>query len=155
MIVYVVKEINHLELIRNVDKLHGQTKFKYVVVPTEFVWGIVTAFITCFGKRNSIKALIGVCLIAPSHTFLIINRGHGDGYVKLNSFSTLRFGVAKSVSHHFDTRTVLPGTAVAKWLRSCATNRNVAGSLPAGVIGIFHWHKILSNPIWPWGRISL
>ena len=29
-------------------------------------------------------------------------------------------------------------TAVAQWLRCCATNRKVAGSIPAGVIGIFH-----------------
>ena len=27
------------------------------------------------------------------------------------------------------------GTAVAKWLRCCATNRKVAGSIPAGVSG--------------------
>ena len=33
------------------------------------------------------------------------------------------------------------GTAVAKWLRCCATNRKVAGSIPAGGIGIFHWHN--------------
>ena len=30
------------------------------------------------------------------------------------------------------------GTAVAQWLRCCATNRNVAGSIPDGVTGIFH-----------------
>jgi len=30
------------------------------------------------------------------------------------------------------------GTAVAQWLRCCATNRKVAGSIPVGVIGIFH-----------------
>jgi len=30
------------------------------------------------------------------------------------------------------------GTAVAQWLRCCATNRKIAGSIPAGVIGIFH-----------------
>ena len=30
------------------------------------------------------------------------------------------------------------GTVVAQWLRSCATNRKVAGSIPAGVIAIFH-----------------
>jgi len=30
------------------------------------------------------------------------------------------------------------GTAVAQWLRCCATNRRVAGSIPAGVNGIFH-----------------
>ena len=30
------------------------------------------------------------------------------------------------------------GTAVAQWLRCCATNRKVARSIPDGVIGIFH-----------------
>ena len=33
---------------------------------------------------------------------------------------------------------VFTGTAVAQWLRCCATNRKVAGSIPDGVIGIFH-----------------
>ena len=28
--------------------------------------------------------------------------------------------------------------AVAQWLRYCATSREVAGSIPAGVSGIFH-----------------
>ena len=32
----------------------------------------------------------------------------------------------------------IAGTAVAQWLRCCATNRKVAGSIPGGVIGIFH-----------------
>jgi hypothetical protein len=32
-------------------------------------------------------------------------------------------------------------TAVAQWLRYCATNRKVAGSIPAGVTGSFHWHN--------------
>ena len=32
-------------------------------------------------------------------------------------------------------------TAVAQWWRCCATNRKVAGSIPDGVIGIFHWHN--------------
>ena len=30
------------------------------------------------------------------------------------------------------------GTAVAQWLRCCATNREFAGPIPDGVIGIFH-----------------
>ena len=30
------------------------------------------------------------------------------------------------------------GTAVAQWLRCCATNQKVSGSIPDGVIGIFH-----------------
>ena len=29
------------------------------------------------------------------------------------------------------------GTAVAQWLRRCATNRKVAGSIPVGVSGLF------------------
>jgi len=29
------------------------------------------------------------------------------------------------------------GTTVAQWLRCCATNRKVAGSIPAGVTGYF------------------
>ena len=33
---------------------------------------------------------------------------------------------------------LLLGTAVARWLRCCATNRKVAGSILAGVIEIFH-----------------
>jgi len=32
---------------------------------------------------------------------------------------------------------VVIGTAVAQWLRCCATNRNIAGSIPAGVSGYF------------------
>jgi hypothetical protein len=30
---------------------------------------------------------------------------------------------------------------VAQWLRFCATNWEVAGSIPDGVIGIFYWHN--------------
>ena len=46
-------------------------------------------------------------------------------------------------------------TAVAQRLRCCATNRKVAGLMPAGVIGIFHWHKIFLIALWPWGRLNL
>jgi len=33
------------------------------------------------------------------------------------------------------------GIAVAQWLRCYATNRKVASSIPAGIIGIFHWYN--------------
>ena len=33
------------------------------------------------------------------------------------------------------------GTRWRTWLRHCATSRKVAGSIPEGVIGIFHWHN--------------
>jgi len=47
------------------------------------------------------------------------------------------------------------GTAVAQWLRCCATNRKVAGSIPASVTGIFHWYKIHPIALWLWGRLNL
>ena len=37
------------------------------------------------------------------------------------------------------------GTAVAQWLRCCATNRKVTGSIPASVSGFFIDTKIASN----------
>ena len=33
------------------------------------------------------------------------------------------------------------GTRWRSWLRHCATSRKVAGSIPDGIIGIFHWHN--------------
>jgi len=35
----------------------------------------------------------------------------------------------------------LKGTRWHSWLRHCATSRNVASSIPNGVITIFHWHN--------------
>jgi hypothetical protein len=33
------------------------------------------------------------------------------------------------------------GTRWRSWLEHCTTSRKVAGSIPDGVIGIFHWHN--------------
>jgi len=38
------------------------------------------------------------------------------------------------------------GTRWRSWLRHCATSWKVAGSIPDGVIGIFHWHNPSSRP---------
>jgi len=46
-------------------------------------------------------------------------------------------------------------TAVAQWLRCCATNWKFGGSISADINGFFHWHKILPIALWPWGRLSL
>ena len=51
------------------------------------------------------------------------------------------FKSAPSRDRHFfilRNRPYSLGTAVAKWLRYCVTNRKVAGLIPAGVIGIFY-----------------
>jgi len=36
---------------------------------------------------------------------------------------------------------------VAQWLRCYATNRKVAGSIPAGFIGIFHCHNLSDRTV--------
>ena len=61
----------------------------------------------------------------------------------------------KNVRHFMWLPKYVRGTAVAQWLRCCPTNRKVVCSIPDGVIGIFHWHKILPIALWPWGRLSL
>ena len=47
-----------------------------------------------------------------------------------------RYELKSSCEIQFSLITV-SGTAVAQWLRCCATNRKVAGSIPAGVSGFF------------------
>ena len=42
------------------------------------------------------------------------------------------------------------GTAVAQWLRCCATNQNVAGSIPACVSGFFIDKKSFRSHYCPW-----
>jgi len=45
-------------------------------------------------------------------------------------------GRLKEEIHFTSPVSICPGTA--QWLRRCATNRKVAGSIPAGVTEIFH-----------------
>ena len=63
------------------------------------------------------------------------------------SFSAWRYFVTKwevlleAGGRYLEILLWIKGTAVAQWLRCCATNRKVVGSIPDGVIGIFHWHN--------------
>ena len=68
-----------------------------------------------FIKSTYINAYVYVCLYIYKHTYT---------YTRANEIGIL------------PPPTV--GTAVANWLMCCATNRKVARSIPAGVIGIFH-----------------
>ena len=56
---------------------------------------------------------------------------------------TVSFAFSNSFSYFFKQNLNLKigRTAVTQWLRCCATNRKDAGSIPDGVIGIFHGHN--------------
>ena len=47
----------------------------------------------------------------------------------------------------YTQHTEIAGTP--SWLRHCATSRKVAGSIPDGVIGVFHWHNPSGSTIAP------
>jgi len=50
--------------------------------------------------------------------------------------------VFKILSHYFlYTTRAFGGTWWRSWLRYYATSRKVAGSIPDGAIGVFHWHS--------------
>ena len=51
-------------------------------------------------------------------------------------------------------QTLFRRAAVAQWLRCCATNRKVAGSIPDGVIGVFLLTE-MSTRIISWGKKRL
>ena len=54
----------------------------------------------------------------------------------LNSHTVL--GLVRPLITNFATYYTTWETAVAQWLRCCATNWKVAASIPGGVNGIFH-----------------
>jgi len=66
-------------------------------------------------------------------------------------FYTIQEEVRKSLRTHRNTQInyslsynnyqIKGGTRWGSWLRHCATSQKVAGSIPDGVIGIFHWHN--------------
>ena len=68
--------------------------------------------------------------ISLSFVSLLFCLSHLEIYCVLNSRLLLH-----SIIYLSTGRVV--GAAVAQWLRCCGTNLKVAGSIPAGVIGIF------------------
>ena len=63
----------------------------------------------------------------------------GRYLIYISARMSLHLFVSVDLHSHLYVNT--QGTAVAQWLRCCATNRKVAGTIPDGVIGIFHRHN--------------
>ena len=57
--------------------------------------------------------------------------------VRIGKVLTFKFQV---LTYFSKLTTHFGGTRWRSWLRHCATSRKVAGSIPDGVTGIFHWH---------------
>ena len=75
------------------------------------------------------------------------NRGNSMAIIRLIPCTMHHHWRASAMHHSWECRLLSPhflslndegGTAVAQWLRCCATNRKVTGSIPDGVNGIFH-----------------
>jgi len=68
----------------------------------------------------------------------MLTSSEGSGYIYVGSeCHVISPGSSLKRPHGKEPRSC-SWTLVAQWLRCCATNRKVAGSIPAGVIGIFH-----------------
>ena len=84
----------------------------------------------------------------PVHVYLVLSQKYSNWQVTLeiqhfSICSNVMQCSRKDISIHsfIVTITGYRGTAVAQWLRCCAANLKVAGSIPNGVTGIFHWHN--------------
>ena len=76
-------------------------------------------------------ARISVVLRLPSSSLSVILTFN----VNLQHFSDEYFFEKSAAYMHYW------GPRWRSWLRHCATSQKVAGSIPDGVIGIFHWHN--------------
>ena len=115
--------------------LHGPcTEYIYILTFNQFHWMLYC----CSGRT---------CLLFVVHSKFTISR---SPIFEPLCYTTCSVPIDMSISQpssltnfriKSNTSTRYTGTVVAQWLRCCATNRKVAGSIPDGVIGIFHWHN--------------
>jgi hypothetical protein len=95
----------------------------------------------CF-YNNLISCLLRDTKSQTSHSQNLCNPKQNTSAI-LAAFTLLHFWLCSMVlSQKYCTVTLKKmWTAMAQWLRFCATNRQVAGSIPDGVNGLFRWHN--------------
>ena len=77
---------------------------------------------TC--RRTSIKV--------PNFTNSLLKKVFANTLVPLWNVCSTSFFCPLLILQHYNTRW-------CSWMRHCATTRNVVGSIPYSIIGIFHW----------------
>ena len=111
------------------------------MIPTEcgvswaWSWSIIMRhrLTRCFCPRfNGTEKRLFKCSLFFANSLTFIPMWPNRESFQITSLSPISF-------NYF--RTFKQGTAVAQWLRCFTTNRKVAGSIPDGVIGIFHRHN--------------
>jgi hypothetical protein len=104
--------------------------------------------------RNTANREVGHCLLGDKWLGTVHLLTHGRATQCLSSAtqricsssvpgqSMWAFSCAKWHDVRFFSEYIgFGGTRWHSWLRHCATSRKVAGSIPDGVIRIFHWHN--------------
>jgi hypothetical protein len=80
--------------------------------------------------------------IAPNHGVRWPLRGKDKFFRKVKYFRSMSAKLCTQKNgRNFSLFLWYKSTAVAQWLRCCATYPKVASSIPDCVIGIFHWHN--------------
>ena len=138
----------------------------YMVYLTDGRFGILTALLTFQIFWNVTPCRLVLAELTSQNTWICFGGICDMAYVPRNAKKRLFDVRAEVCNCECPWTEFLPGLRLIhlylQWMGiavsqvlCCATNRKVAGSIPAGVIGIFHWHKILSIALWPWGWLSL
>ena len=121
--------------------LRGKAEASVGVKPPEYFWH--TALYIKFLSAQQIIILVCVCMcqqtrvsegFAAQYTDVLSNCSYVMGAIPLCCVVLTKISLRSKHNSIFNN----VGTAVAQWLRRCATNRKVAGSIPAGVTGILH-----------------
>jgi len=85
-------------------------------------------------RRRHFLHCVGNCLVRDTSSHSTRNESSITPLFKPQNSLNCHSAYKNSVREHERGG----GTAMEKWLRCCSTNRKVAGSIPAGVTGIFH-----------------
>jgi len=117
-------------------------------------WGITMHFRWCilYYKENSLLSFLRIVLLTGWEACSKIGRAVSDNcgnrkrswnvhHISVLETHVVGFPEWLQVTYQQLAPVLIIGPLHVSALRHCATSRKVAGSIPNGVIGIFHWHN--------------